>query len=54
MNDLKDDLKWYYEDYKTREKKNIDFSKDREIIVASKSSEDAKVYDQYITTELQQ
>jgi hypothetical protein len=51
MNDLKDDLKWYYEDYKTRGKKTIDFTKDREIIVASKSSEDANVYDQYITTE---
>jgi len=47
-NDLKDDLKWYYEEYnKTRrEKKNIDLVKDREIIIGSKI--DANVYDQYI------
>lgn len=47
-NDLKDDLKWYYEKYnKTRrEKKNIDLVKDREIIIGSNN--DANVYDQYI------
>lgn len=32
MNDLKGDLKWYYENYKGRDGKNVDLTKDQEIL----------------------
>jgi len=31
-NDLKSDLKWYYENYQARAKKDVDFSKDEEVL----------------------
>ena len=31
-NDLKGDLKWYYENYKSRDRSNVDLSKDQEIL----------------------
>eukprot|EP00532_Pseudo-nitzschia_australis_P017529 CAMPEP_0168266994 /NCGR_PEP_ID=MMETSP0141_2-20121125/12847_1 /TAXON_ID=44445 /ORGANISM="Pseudo-nitzschia australis, Strain 10249 10 AB" /LENGTH=374 /DNA_ID=CAMNT_0008207123 /DNA_START=128 /DNA_END=1249 /DNA_ORIENTATION=+ len=31
-NDLKDDLQWYYENYKGRDRKSVDLSKDQEIL----------------------
>jgi len=31
-NDLKDDTTWYYENYKTRDRTNVDLSKDQEIL----------------------
>eukprot|EP00536_Pseudo-nitzschia_multiseries_P000665 jgi/Psemu1/282492/fgenesh1_pg.8_\ len=32
MTDLKSDLKWYYENYQARDKKNVDLSKDQEVL----------------------
>jgi nucleoside-diphosphate-sugar epimerase len=32
--DLKDDIAWYYENYKSRDRSKVDFSKDQEILAA--------------------